>query len=132
MRDKTRKPREKNREPGQALQAGARQEAQGRDALELPLSDEEDGGRPHVAQEPNYSTDPDFEVKLTDVAEPYMSPHENAIVLCVDEKTQIQALERSQPVLPILRNVPERQNMDYIIRRGNFESVPQLIAAIKE
>jgi Transposase and inactivated derivatives len=70
--------------------------------------------RPHVAQGRNYSTDPDFEAKLTDVVGLYMSPPENAIVLCVDEKTSIQALERSQPVLPILRNVPERQSVDYL------------------
>jgi hypothetical protein len=46
-----------------------------------------------------------------------MSPPENAIVLCADEKTQIQALERSQPVLPILRNVPGRQSVD-CLRHG--------------
>ena len=41
-------------------------------------------------------------------------PPENAIILCVDEKSQIQALERSQSVLPIIRNVPERQSVDYL------------------
>lgn len=72
------------------------------------------GLRPHITQRRNYSDDPDFEAKLKDVVGLYMSPPENAIVLCVDEKTQIQALERSQPVLPILRNVPERQSVDYL------------------
>jgi len=72
------------------------------------------GLRPHLTQGRNYSGDPDFEAKLKDVVGLYMSPPENAIVLCVDEKTQIQALERSQPVLPILRNVPERQSVDYL------------------
>ena len=43
----------------------------------------------------------------------YLNPPENAIILCVDEKSQIQALERSQPVLPIIRNIPERQSVDY-------------------
>jgi transposase len=42
-----------------------------------------------------------------------MEPPSNAIILCVDEKTQIQALERTQPILPIIRNVPERQTVDY-------------------
>ena len=44
----------------------------------------------------------------------YLNPPENAIILCVDEKSQIQALERSQPILPIIRNVPERQSVDYL------------------
>ena len=43
-----------------------------------------------------------------------MNPPKNSIILCVDEKNQIQALERSQPVLPIIRNVPERQTVDYL------------------
>jgi transposase/lambda repressor-like predicted transcriptional regulator len=72
------------------------------------------GLKPHLSLRRNYSTDPDFEVKLRDVVGLYMSPPENAIVLCVDEKTQIQALERAQPVLPVFRNVPERQSTDYL------------------
>jgi transposase len=74
----------------------------------------EAGLKPHLSQGRNYSGDPDFEAKLKDVVGLYMSPPENAIVLCVDEKTQIQALERSQPVLPMFRNVPERQSVDYL------------------
>jgi len=62
----------------------------------------------------NYSNDPHFEEKLNDVVGLYLNPPDNAIVLCIDEKTQIQALERSQPVLPVLRNVPERQTVDYL------------------
>jgi transposase len=62
----------------------------------------------------NYSNDPDFESKLKDVVGLYLKPPENAIILCVDEKSQIQALERSQPILPIIRNVPQRQSMDYL------------------
>jgi hypothetical protein len=42
-----------------------------------------------------------------------MDAPENAIILCVDEKSQIQALERTQPILPILPGVPERQTVDY-------------------
>ena len=72
------------------------------------------GLQPHKVTKKNYSNDPDFETKLKDVVGLYIKPPQNAIVLCVDEKTQIQALERSQPILPIIRNVPERQSADYI------------------
>jgi transposase len=72
------------------------------------------GLQPHKTAKRNYSNDPAFEEKLKDVVGLYMNPPDNAIVLCVDEKTQIQALERSQPVLPIIRNVPERQTVDYL------------------
>jgi transposase len=72
------------------------------------------GLKPHIAEKRNYSNDPDFETKLADVAGLYLNPPENAIILCIDEKSQIQALERSQPILPIIRNVPERQSVDYL------------------
>jgi transposase len=72
------------------------------------------GLKPHLVNKKNYSTDPNFEEKLKDVVGLYMNPPENAIILCIDEKSQIQALERSQPVLPIIRNVPERQAVDYL------------------
>jgi len=72
------------------------------------------GLQPHKIAKRNYSNDPKFEEKLNDVAGLYLNPPDNAIVLCVDEKTQIQALERSQPILPILRKVPERQSVDYL------------------
>jgi transposase len=72
------------------------------------------GLKPHIASQRNYSNDPDFEKKLTDVVGLYLKPPKNAIVWCIDEKSQIQALERSQPILPIIRNVPERQTVDYI------------------
>jgi transposase len=74
----------------------------------------EHGLQPHLTAERNYSNDPDFEAKLTDVVGLYIKPPENAIILCVDEKTQIQALERSRPVLPVTRNMPERQTADYL------------------
>jgi transposase len=70
------------------------------------------GLKPHIASKRNYN-DPDFEKKLTGVVGLYLKPPENAIVWRVDEKSQIQALERSQPILPIIRNVPERQTVDY-------------------
>ena len=72
------------------------------------------GLKPHLTIQRNYSTDPHFEEKLKDVVGLYLNPPENAIILCVDEKSQIQALERSQPILPIIRNVPERQSVDYL------------------
>jgi transposase len=70
--------------------------------------------KPHITTTRNYSNDPDFESKLRDVVGLYLKPPKNAIVLCVDEKTQVQALERAQPILPLFRNVPERQSSDYI------------------
>jgi transposase len=72
------------------------------------------GLKPHISAKRNYSNDPDFEAKLKDVVGLYLKPPKNSIVLCIDEKTQIQALERSQPILPIIRNVPERQSADYL------------------
>jgi transposase len=72
------------------------------------------GLKPHITKKRNYSNDPDFEMKLKDVVGLYLNPPQNAIILCVDEKSQIQALERSQPVLPIIRKVPERQSVDYL------------------
>ena len=75
---------------------------------------QEYGLQPHIASKRNYSNDPDFESKLKDVVGLYLKPPKNAIVLCVDEKSQVQALERAQPILPIIRNVPERQSSDYM------------------
>jgi len=72
------------------------------------------GIKPHTASKHNYSNDPNFEAKLTDVVGLYLNPPKNAIILCVDEKSQIRALERSQPIMPMIRNVSERQTVDYI------------------
>lgn len=57
--------------------------------------------KPHRVGGFSTSTDPDFAAKVVDVVGLYMHPPENAIVLCVDEKTQIQALDRTQPLLPM-------------------------------
>lgn len=73
----------------------------------------ERGLKPHLVKKFQLSTDPDFEKKLEDVVGLYLDPPENSIVFCVDEKSQIQALERSQPILPLLPGVPERQTHDY-------------------
>src|SRR6516225_8919127 len=59
------------------------------------------GIQPHRVETFKLSTDPKFEEKLVDVVGLYMNPPEKAIVLCMDEKSQIQALDRSQPSLPM-------------------------------
>ena len=59
------------------------------------------GLKPHRVDTFKISTDPAFEDKLTDVVGLYLNPPENALVLCMDEKSQVQALERSQPSLPM-------------------------------
>ncbi|OSC43743.1 IS630 family transposase, partial [Streptomyces sp. 4F] len=69
---------------------------------------------PHRAQTFKLSTDPLFIDKVRDVVGLYLDPPEKALVLCVDEKSQIQALARSQPVLPMMPGVPERRSHDYV------------------
>ncbi len=60
-----------------------------------------------------FSTDPELEAKVRDVIGLYLDPPENAIVLCVDEKSQIQALNRTQPILPVRPGLPEKATHDY-------------------
>jgi len=60
------------------------------------------------------SKDPRFVDKLRDVVGLYLNPPDKAVVFCVDEKSGIQALDRTRPVLPLMRKVPERQTHDYI------------------
>ena len=60
-----------------------------------------------------FSTDPELVAKVTDVVGLYLEPPENAIVLCVDEKSQIQALDRTAPMLPMQPGLPERRTHDY-------------------
>ncbi|MFF4948510.1 IS630 family transposase [Streptomyces chattanoogensis] len=69
---------------------------------------------PHRTQTSLLSTDPLFIDKVRDVVGLYLDPPEKALVLCVDEKSQIQALDRSQPVLPMAPGVPERRSHDYV------------------
>ena len=71
------------------------------------------GLKPHRWESFTLSTDPLFVEKVRDVVGLYMEPPGNALVLCVDEKTQVQALERSQPVLPMRPGRPERRTHDY-------------------
>ena len=71
------------------------------------------GLKPHRADTYKLSTDPLFIDKVVDVVGLYHNPPERAVVLCVDEKSQIQALDRSQPVLPMMPGMPERRTHDY-------------------
>jgi transposase len=71
------------------------------------------GLQPHRVESFKLSTDPLFVEKVRDVVGLYLDPPERALVLCVDEKSQIQALDRSQPILPMLPGVPERATHDY-------------------
>src|SRR5918995_90840 len=61
-----------------------------------------------------FSTDPELEAKIRDVVGLYLEPPENAVVLCVDEKSQIQALDRTAPILPLRPGLPERASHDYV------------------
>lgn len=72
------------------------------------------GLQPHRQETFKLSTDPLFIDKVRDIVGLYLSPPERAVVLCVDEKAQIQALSRSQPVLPLSFGVTERRTHDYL------------------
>jgi transposase len=71
------------------------------------------GLQPHRLETFKLSTDPDFVAKVRDVVGLYVSPPEHALVLCVDEKSQIQALDRSQPMLPMRPGQAARRSHDY-------------------
>ena len=70
--------------------------------------------QPHREGTFTLSTDDFFVEKVRDVVGLYMNPPDNAVVLCVDEKSQVQALERGQPVLPMLFGQPERRTPQYL------------------
>ena len=72
------------------------------------------GLKPHLADTFKLSTDPLFIDKVVDVVGLYHNPPDKAVVLCTDEKPQIQALDRSAPVLPMLPGTPERRTHDYV------------------
>jgi transposase len=72
------------------------------------------GLQPHRAESFKLSTDPYFVEKVRDVVGLYLDPPERAVVLCVDEKSQIQALNRFQPILPMMPGTPERRSHDYV------------------
>jgi transposase len=89
-------------------------------AAELGISNVEVGSiwrawgiKPHRRETFKFSTDPEPEAKLRDVVGLYLDPPERAVVLCVDEKSQVQALERAAPGLPVRPGVPEKVSWDY-------------------
>jgi len=82
--------------------------------------------KPHRVGTFSQSPDPDFVAKVIDVVGLYLDPPENAVVLCVDEKTQVQALDRTQPMLPMRPDQIERHTHDYK-RNGTV----QLFAALE-
>jgi transposase len=71
------------------------------------------GLQPHRVENFKFSKDPQFIEKVRDIVGLYMNPPDRAIVLCVDEKSQVQALNRTQPILPLAPGVPARQSHDY-------------------
>ena len=71
------------------------------------------GLQPWRVESFRFSTDPELEAKIEDIVGLYLHPPENAVVLCVDEKSQIQALERAAPILPLRPGLAERQSHDY-------------------
>ena len=72
------------------------------------------GLKPHRQESFKLSTDPFFVEKVRDIVGLYLNPPERAIVLCVDEKSQVQALDRSQPIQPLLPGRPEKASPDYV------------------
>jgi hypothetical protein len=72
------------------------------------------GVQPWRAQTFKFSTDPELQGKIRDVVGLYLHPPDKAVVLCVDEKPQIQALQRTAPTLPVRPGQPERQTFDYV------------------
>jgi transposase len=77
--------------------------------------------KPHLTDGFKMSSDPFFVDKVIDVVGIYHNPPENSVVFCVDEKSQIQALDRSHPVLPMMPGMPERRTHDY--RRNGVTSL---------
>ena len=83
------------------------------------------GVQPHRQEGFKLSNDPMFTEKVFDIVGLYLNPPESAVVLCVDEKSQVQALARSQPAFPMMPGTPERRSHDYV-RNG----VTSLFAAM--
>src|SRR5919107_1575660 len=72
------------------------------------------GLRPHRAESFKLSTDPLFAEKVRDIVGLYLAPPDRALVLCVDEKSQAQALDRTQPLLPLRPGQAERRSHDHV------------------
>ncbi len=84
--------------------------------------------QPHRSETFKLSTDPLFVEKVRDIVGLYLSPPERALVLCVDEKSQIQALDRTQPLLPMRPGQVERRTHDYM-RHGTLSLFAALDAS---
>jgi transposase len=87
--------------------------------------------KPHRVETFKFTTDPAAEEKIRDIVGLYLAPPTNAVVLCLDEKTQIQALNRTQPLLPLRPGLPARQTHDYR-RNGLTNLFAALDAALGE
>src|SRR3989442_6745285 len=72
------------------------------------------------------SPDPDFEAKAKEILGLYLNPPAHAVVVCVDEKTAVQALDRTQPALPMRAGQPERRSVEYV-----RHSTVSLLAALE-
>jgi transposase len=72
------------------------------------------GLQPHRVEHFKFSSDPQFDSKLADIVGLYLDPPERALVLCVDEKSQIQALDRTAPILPLRPGIPLHMTHDYV------------------
>ena len=128
-RPKPGRPARDRRGRGGAGDAGAAAGAAGGDALvdagcwprELGISNvtvariwRKWGLQPWRRETFKFSTDPQLEAKVRDVVGLYLNPPEKAVVLCVDEKSQIQALDRTAPILPMRPGLPEKATHDYV------------------
>src|SRR5437016_5092666 len=89
------------------------------------------GLKPHITRSFKISPDPQLVDKVRDVVGLYMNPPENAVVFAFDEKSQIQALERAQPILPMDIGQPERRTHNYI-RNGTLDLFAALNVATGE
>ncbi len=89
------------------------------------------GLKPHPVDTFKLSSDPLFIDEVRDIVVLYICPPDHAVVLCVDEKTQVQALDRTQPIFPLLPGAPERRSLDYK-RNGTIDLYAALNLAIGE
>ena len=89
------------------------------------------GLQPHRVESWKLSSDPQFVEKVRDIVGLYLNPPDRALVLCVDEKSQIQAPDRSQPIFPLLPGTPERRTHDYF-RHGTTSLFAALVVATGE
>lgn len=89
------------------------------------------GLQPHRQETLKLSTDPQFVAKTRNIVGLHIDPPTKALVLCVDEKSQIQALDRTQPILPLASGLPERRTHDYA-RHGTTTLIAALDVAAGE